>query len=186
MSRAQKLKDESQISHSSQAYVSLAKLTDGGEAYCSTLDELSLERRLDYQVADDAKLIAREEQRQPSQMSETRLKQELQRRDLYDKGQPRWALIIALEESVRRESRILRLHQATTQVLIKPNKKNRNVVKSVIGESKKQYRQKRINARAAIHQQQDQLERRQVKKRWLFLSLSELDRHFIILMSYIN
>lgn len=179
MSRAQKLKDESQISHSSQAYVSLAQLTDGGEAYCSTLDLISLERRLDYQVADDAKLIAREEQRQPSQMSETRLREELQRRDLYDdKGQPRWALIIALEEAVRKESRILRLHQATTQVLIKPNKKNRNLVKTVIGESKKQYRQKRINARAAIHQQQDQLERRQVKKRWLFLSLSELDRHF--------
>ena len=48
----------------------------------------------------------------------------------------------------------------------------------MIGESKKLYRQKRINARAAIQQQQDQLERRQVNKRWLFLSLSELDRHF--------
>ena len=63
-------------------------------------------------------------------MTETRLREELTRRNLYDLNQPRWSLIIVLEEAIRKESRILRLHQATTQVLIKPTRKNLNAVKS--------------------------------------------------------
>ena len=48
---------------------------------------------------------------QPKYMSETRLKDELSKRNLYEKNQPKWALVIALEEAIRKESRILRLHQ---------------------------------------------------------------------------
>ena len=170
--------EQSEDSHSSQAYVSLAQLTDGGEAYCTTLEVISRERRLDFEVADHAKEITREEQMQPSKMSATRLKSELMRRNLYTPDQPTWALVICLEEAVRKESRILRLHQATTQVLIKPSKKNRLQVKKVIGESKKQYRSKRINQRATKHQQSDEVDRRKIKQRSIFFSLPQLDREY--------
>ena len=165
-------------SHGSQSYISLAQLTDGGESYCTTLDNISLERRLDFHVADHAKEITRKEQKQPKDMTETRLREELTRRNLYDLNQPRWSLIIVLEEAIRKESRILRLHQATTQVLIKPTRKNLNAVKSVIGESKKQFRQKRITKRAAKLQSLDEEIRRKIKKRTVFLSLTQLDREF--------
>ena len=48
-------------SHGSQSYISLAQLTDGGESYCTTLDNISLERRLDFHVADHAKEITRKD-----------------------------------------------------------------------------------------------------------------------------
>ena len=170
--------EQSEESHSNQAYVSLAQLTDGGETYCNTLEIISRERRLDFEVADHAKEIAREEQMQPKHMSDTRLKAELMKRDLYVKDQPSWALVIALEEAVRKESRILRLHQSVTQVLIKPNRKNRNKVKEVIGESKKQFRNKRINKRAAIHQTQEEAARRLIDRRHVYFSLPQLDAAF--------
>jgi hypothetical protein len=172
------MSDDGETSHGSQAYVSLAQLTDGGEAYCQRLELIARERRLDYRVADHAKEIARKEQMQPKDMSETRLKNELQRRHLYEQDQPMWALVIALEEAIRNESRILRLHQATTQVLIKGTAQNKNKVKAVINESKKQHRNKRISQRAAINQQKDELIRRKVTQRCVFLSLTHLDREF--------
>ena len=64
--------EQSEESHSNQAYVSLAQLTDGGETYCTTLEIISRERRLDFEVADHAKVITREEQMQPKHMSDTR------------------------------------------------------------------------------------------------------------------
>ena len=170
--------EQSEESHSNQAYVSLAQLTDGGETYCTTLEIISRERRLDFEVADHAKEITREEQMQPKNMSDTRLKTELLKRDLYVKDQPSWALVIALEEAVRKESRILRLHQSVTQVLIKPNRTNRNKVKEVIGESKKQFRNKRINKRAAIHQTQEEAARRLIHQRHVYFSLPQLDAAF--------
>jgi hypothetical protein len=174
-------KEQSEESHSSQAYISLAQLSDGGESYCSVLEVISRERRLDHEIADHAKSIARTEQMQPKYMSETRLKDELSKRNLYEKNQPKWALVIALEEAIRKESRILRLHQATTQVLIKPSKKNRNAVKTVIVESKKQFRNRRINKRASINQQTDEAYRSKIMKRTVFLSLPQLDREFFII-----
>ena len=164
--------------HSAGAHIALAQLTDGGESYRKRLDLVEREGRLDYRVAEDAKKINREEQKVPKQMTATRLRDELKRRGLYERNQPRWALVIALEEVVRQESRILRLSQAATQTLISPSRQNFVKVQKVVSETKKKYRDSRVRNRAAKEQTAAQEKRAKVARRSVFLSLPQLDQEW--------
>ena len=116
------------------------------------LDLVEREGRLDYRVAEHAKKISVDEQLRPREMSLTRLRNELKRRGLYERDQPQWALVIALEEAVRQESRILRLSHAATQTLISPSRRNYDKGRTNCDETKKRFRDKRVRMRAAKEQ----------------------------------
>ena len=111
-------------------------------------------------------------------MSLTRLRNELKRRGLYERDQPKWALVIALEEAVRQESRILRLSHAATQTLISPSRRNYDKVAQIVTETKKRFRDKRVRMRAAKEQSAAEEKRSQVRRRYVFLSLPQLDREW--------
>ena len=170
--------DGTNATHSAGAYIALAQLTDGGKAYRDRLDLVEQEGRLDYSVCEQAKEICKTEQLKPCDMTLTRLREELSKRGLYEPSQPQFALVIALEEAVRQESRILRLSQAATQTLIAPSKANYDKVSKVVSETKRKFRDKRVRRRAAKEQKAAEDMRSSVKHRSVFLSLSQLDEEW--------
>ncbi len=167
-----------EASHAAGAFQALAMLTDGGEAYCKRLEQIGREGRIGWELEEHAKELTRREMVKPACMSLTRLRDELLKRGLYERNQPRWALEIALEEAVRSESRILRIYHAAQKQLTRPSRKHRAGVAKVVGETKRRHRDKRVRKRAAERQVKDEAARARVKTRHVFLSLPVLDDAF--------
>ena len=166
-------KKDALVHHNARAYASLGKFRDGGETHVSLIREIMREGRCDDEAGEINIRLTKDEMLKPEEMSLTRLRKELQERGLYQKNQPRWALVTTMQDVVRSESRILRLSQALRSHLTRPSRATASAVKQTISENRGKLRRTLRFAGRQI--QEDNAKRATEKSKLVFLSCAELD-----------